>query len=73
MTRSYKLEGLDCPVCASKVERAVKSIDGVTSASVNFMTLRLTVEYSGDSPDKFADTLKAAIKKANPDVTVRGA
>ncbi|NLY69738.1 MAG: heavy-metal-associated domain-containing protein [Clostridiales bacterium] len=73
MTRRFKLVGLDCPVCASKIERAVKAIDGVASANVNFLTERLTVEFSGDLPEKFADALKAAIRKANPDTSVRSA
>jgi len=73
VTRRFKLVGLDCPVCASKIERAVKAFDGVASANVNFLTERLTVEFSGDLPEKFADALKAAIRKANPDISVRSA
>lgn len=73
MTKTFRLEGLDCAVCASKVERAVKSLDGVKSASVNFFTTKLTVGFDGDSPEKMTEAIKAAIKKANPDITVRGA
>lgn len=73
MTKTFRLEGLDCAVCASKVERAVKSLDGVKSASVNFLTTKLTVGFDGDSPEKMTESIKAVIKKANPDITVRGA
>ncbi|HHW24275.1 MAG TPA: cation transporter [Bacillota bacterium] len=72
MTKTYKLEGLDCPVCASKVERAVKAIDGVAAAKVNFLTGKLTVEYSDDAAGIIQDAVKSAVKKANPSVVVKG-
>lgn len=73
MTKTFKLESLDCPVCAEKVERAVKSVRGVTSASVNFISEKLTVEYVGDSADKIFEIIKTAVKKANPDVVIKNA
>lgn len=38
------LSGLDCAACALKIENAVKALDGVKSASVDFATQRITVE-----------------------------
>ena len=38
------LNGLDCADCAQKIENAVKKLDGVRTASVDFTTERLTVE-----------------------------
>ncbi len=73
MTKTFRLEGLDCAVCASKVERAVKSLDGVKSACVNLFTTKLTVGFDGDSPEKITEAIKSAIKKASPDITVRNA
>jgi len=40
------LEGLDCANCASKIEKEVKSIEGVRSAAVDFVSRRLTIEVS---------------------------
>ena len=37
MKKTYKCE-VDCANCAAKMEDAVKKIDGVESARVNFMT-----------------------------------
>ncbi|HHL40809.1 MAG TPA: cadmium-translocating P-type ATPase [Deltaproteobacteria bacterium] len=39
------IEGMSCASCVDKVEKAVKGIDGVLDASVNFATERATVEY----------------------------
>jgi len=38
------LEGLDCANCAAKIEEAVKNIEGVKDASVDFVSRKLTVE-----------------------------
>ena len=45
MKKSFKISGMTCAACASRVERFVKKIDGVTDASVNFAAETLTVEY----------------------------
>ena len=37
MKKRFKCE-IDCANCAAKVEDAIKKIDGVTDAKVNFMT-----------------------------------
>lgn len=44
MKKVYKIE-VDCPNCAMKVEDKIKKIDGVADASVNFMSLKLTVDF----------------------------
>lgn len=40
MKKKFKLQDLDCANCAAKMEEAIKKIDGVTDASVSFMTHR---------------------------------
>ena len=44
MKKSYKIE-VDCPNCANKMEQAAAKTEGVKSASVSFMTLRMHVEF----------------------------
>lgn len=39
------IEGMDCTDCATKIERAVDRLDGVSHADVNFATARMRVEY----------------------------
>ena len=43
MKKKFKLQDLDCANCAAKMEEAIKKIDGVTDASVSFMTQRLVL------------------------------
>ena len=40
----FKVTGMSCAACSVRVERAVGSVDGVTSCSVNLLTGDMTVE-----------------------------
>lgn len=44
MKKTYKIE-VDCANCANKMEEAAKKTAGVKDASVNFMTLKMAVEF----------------------------
>ena len=44
MKKTYKIE-VDCANCANKMENAAKKTEGVKNAVVNFMTLKMTVEF----------------------------
>lgn len=69
MKKKFKCE-IDCANCAAKVEEAIKKIDGVTDAKVNFMMQKFTLEADDD---KFDEILKQAIetgKKIEPDFSV---
>lgn len=46
MVKVFKIENLDCAHCALKMERAIEKIEGVSKASVNLLTERLTIEAS---------------------------
>ena len=70
MKKTFKLVDLDCANCAAKMEAAVQKIDGVSDASVSFLTQKLTVE-ADDS--RFDDILKEAVrvcKKVEPDCEI---
>ena len=44
MKKTYKIE-VDCANCAAKMELAAKETQGVRDAVVNFMTLKMNVEF----------------------------
>ena len=45
MKKTFKISGMTCAACAARIERFVKKLDGVASASVNFAAESLTVDY----------------------------
>ena len=70
MKKRYNLVDLDCANCAAKMEAAIKKLDGVTDATVSFMTQKMTIE--GDDA-RFDDIVKEAVKvckKVEPDCEV---
>lgn len=44
MRKNYKID-VDCANCASKMEAAANDTAGVKNAVVNFMTLKMQVEF----------------------------
>ena len=47
-TQHVGIQGLNCPNCAAKVERAVTELSGVQNAAVEFDTGRAQFEYHSD-------------------------
>lgn len=70
MKKTYVMEDLCCANCANKIETEVKNLDGVISASLNFIAQKLFVEFE----DRIADTITASIVKiatrVEPDVSI---
>ena len=48
MKKTYKID-VDCANCANKMEEAAKNTSGIKDASVNFMTLKMKVEFDEDA------------------------
>ncbi len=44
MKKTYKMENLDCANCALKMEQAIARLQGVHSASVNFIMQKVTID-----------------------------
>ncbi len=58
----WRVQGMDCPSCASKIENAVKTLEGVISVRVAFATERLIVLADKQTNVKIA--VIQAVKKA---------
>ena len=51
MKKTYNIE-VDCANCANKMEEAAKKTEGVKTATVNFMALKMIVEFEDGADDK---------------------
>ncbi len=51
MKKTYKIE-VDCANCANLMEDAAKKTEGVKDAVVNFMALKMIVEFQEGADDK---------------------
>ena len=70
MKKTFRMMDLDCATCAAKMERAIQNIDGVTSATVSFMTQKLTLEADDARFDQIVKEAVKACKKVEPDCEI---
>ncbi|MDE7231302.1 MAG: cation transporter [Oscillospiraceae bacterium] len=70
MKKTFKLIDLDCANCAAKMENAIKKIDGVTAASVSFMSQKMTIEADDARFDEIVKEAVKVCKKVEPDCEI---
>jgi Cu+-exporting ATPase len=61
MKKKILIEGMHCASCASNIERSLKKVSGVKSASVSMMTRKAIVESEENVND---EDLKKAVARA---------
>ena len=70
MKKTYKID-VDCANCARKMEEAANKTDGVKAAVVNFMTLKMNVEFDeGQDISEVMKNVRKNCKKAEDDCEV---
>ena len=62
MTEKFNVTGMHCAACQAAVERAVKRLDGVSSADVNLLGASMVVEYDENALSE--KDIRAAVKAA---------
>ena len=66
--KQYNVTGMSCAACSARVEKAVASVDGVTSCSVSLLTNSMGVEGTASETD-----IIEAVRNAGYDASVKGA
>lgn len=70
MKKTYKID-VDCANCANKMEQAAKNTDGVKDATVNFMMLKMIVEFEeGAEPKKVMKEVQKNCKVVEDDCEI---
>lgn len=70
MKKAYKID-VDCANCANKMEQAAKNTDGVKDATVNFMMLKMIVEFEeGADPKKVMKEVQKNCKVVEDDCEI---
>ena len=70
MKKTYKID-VDCANCANKMEIAANKTDGVKEATVNFMTLKMKVEFEEDAdPQVVMEEVLKNCKKVEDDCEI---
>ena len=70
MKKTYKIE-VDCANCANKMEEAARKTPGIKNATVNFMMLKMIVEFEeGQDPKTVMQEVRKNCKKVEDDCEV---
>ena len=70
MKKTYKID-VDCANCANKMEVAAQKTEGVKDATVNFMALKMKVEFEeGTEPAQVMEQVRANCKKIEDDMEI---
>jgi copper chaperone CopZ len=69
MKKTYKVE-VDCANCAAKIEREIAKIEGVDSASINFMTQKMVIESETADFNSLIKTVEKVGKGVDSDFEV---
>ena len=70
MKKTYKIE-VDCANCANKMEEAARKTTGVKEAVVNFMALKMHIEFEeGSDPKQVMQEVFKNCKKVEDDCEI---
>ena len=70
MKKTYQID-VDCANCANNMEDAAKRTDGVKDATVNFMMLKMHVEFEdGRNPKEVMQEVLKNCKKVEDDCEI---
>ncbi|MGI6204102.1 MAG: cation transporter [Anaerovoracaceae bacterium] len=70
MKKSYRID-VDCANCANRMEEAANKVDGVKEANVNFMTLKMKVEFEeGADETEVMKKVRKSCRRVDSDAEV---
>ena len=70
MKKKFKMDNIDCANCAMKMEEAIRKIDGVESANINFMLQKLTLEANEEDFEEIIEKARVAIKDIDDEAII---
>ncbi len=72
MVKKIRVRDLDCADCAAKLERSLGKLDGVRSASVDFIMQKITLDIDDGAADSVLAAVVKTCKKVEPDMALIG-
>lgn len=70
MKKVFRMKHVDCANCAAKMEHAISKIEGVQSATISFMTQRLTLEFDESKMAQILEEAEKQCKKIDEDCCI---
>ncbi len=70
MTKTYKMQDLDCANCARKMEDAIHKLEGVTEVHVNFLTQKMILTADDARFEEIVREAVKCVRRVDPDCQV---
>ena len=70
MTKTYKMQDLDCANCARKMEDAISKLEGVTEVHVNFLTQKMILTADDARFEEIVREAVKCVRRVDPDCQV---
>lgn len=70
MKTTLRINNLSCANCAAKMEAEIKKLEGVQSATVNFVLQKLVIEAEEESMPELLKKAGSTAKKFHPECTL---
>ena len=71
MNKIVRIENLCCANCGAKIERGINKLKDVNSATINFMTLKLILDYKDDTEETLFPEIERIAKKVEGDIVFK--
>ncbi len=69
MKKYFKITNIDCPVCAAKIEDALKKIAGVNNCTLSFLSERMVMDIAKEDAELIKKITKVC-HKIEPDCQI---
>lgn len=67
MTKTFKMQDLDCANCARKMEDAIRKLDGVAEVHVNFLTQKMVLTADDARFDEIVQEAVKLVRRVDSD------
>jgi Cd2+/Zn2+-exporting ATPase len=68
--KEYILDGLCCAMCAEKMQKRIRKLEGVNAAFIDFATQKLSIEIGGGQLDKIIGEASRIVKQYEPEIVI---
>lgn len=73
MRKKFIIEGLECANCAAKMETAIRKLNGVNEATVNFMTQKLVIDGDEELMPEIIKEAESIVRRIEPGSKLKNA
>ncbi len=68
MKKKMTIKNLDCAVCATKLEDAIRKVAGVHDVSIHFIREQMKLDIDDDKEREITEVVRHLVRKLEPDV-----